>query len=477
MNLFLKPQKLFFLLLGAFITGASIWLPQLQQNGFEAIGPILGIALIVFSLFGELPSWLSWTQKLGSILYPGIALGTILLLIPLLLPHGNNESSFFAFSPSVWLAYISIVLVGISFETSTLPLKIYQWCKKSPIKPFMLIPIYVTVAGLLGNILDGVSIVIISTVILMHLLTEKWVLRALFALLFGGLISNLITVAAEPTNIKFQDVLAPVFYKLHPSFWVTNWPICILGILFPALVLALWMKKDNVTWKADETEKIIIFYKSFKDPMYIDTILSSIAIQLLALGIIFHAIFENIPSLPNIPLWILLFPAGLAAINHLFVGERITETWEHAQEQLPVWVKLIVIFSLLWFLQHGLTSTKSVLSLFLLLPSSLQYSILVILSLASSVTDNVALAAMQGTIILGHPLAIWKIRLLLVLLTWAGGLTPFGCLQSLSINHRLKLSTGKWIMETPLWAGLAILGGLLGLLCISLLYPSSVGLP
>lgn len=472
----MKLKTILSLIVGTLLVGNTIWIPQLQQNGFEPLGPIIGIALVVFSLFGELPSWLSWLTKLGSFLYGGVALATFLLLIPFILPSQAHESSFFAFSPTVWAAYISIVLVGISFETSTLPIKIYQFCRRSHFKPFILVPLYVVIAGLLGNILDGVSIVIISTVVLLHLLSEKWVIRSMFALLFGGLISNLITVAAEPTNIKFQDVLAPLLNNLHPTFWVTNWPICILGILFPALVLGGLMKDEKVAWKEEEPSKITIFHRSFKDPLYIDTILSSIAIELLALGIIVHSVLENIPTLPNISLWILLFPAGLAALNHLFVGERVTETWEHIQEQYPVWLKLIVIFSLLWFLQNGLTSTKTVLSLFLLLPSSIQYGILVILSLASSVTDNVALAAMQGTIILGHPIAIWKIRLLLVLLTWAGGLTPFGCLQSLSINHRLKLSTGQWIKETPLWAGLALTGGLIGLLLISFWYPSAVRL-
>lgn len=471
MKLFLNPQKLFLLLIGLLITGGTIWIPLLQQNGFEPLGPILGITLIVFSLFGELPSWLLWTTKLGSFLYPGVAIATILLLVPLLLPSQVHESSFFAFSPSVWAAYISIILVGISFENSTLPSKIYQLCKRINLKPFVLIPTYVFIAGLLGNILDGVSIVIISTVVFMHLLSEKWVIRSLFALLFGGLISNLITVAAEPTNIKFQDTLAPLLNKLHPSFWVTNWPICILGILFPVLFLGLQMKKQNVGWKEDTDQKIAIFHTSTKDPGYIDTVLSFIAIQLLALGVIVHAVLENIPGLQNIPLWIVLLPAGIAALNHLFVGQRLTETFEHIQEQSPVWIKLVVIFSLLWFLQHGLTSNVSILHLFFFLPASIQYILLVILSLASAVTDNVALAAMQGTIILGAPLAIWKVRLLLVLLTWAGGLTPFGCLQSLSINHRIKLSTVAWVQETPIWASLAIIGGLIGLFSIGLLYP------
>ena len=470
-------KSILLVVLGAILVLGPTWIPFLAANGLQAFGPLLGIILIVFSLFGDLPKWLSWTQKLGEKLAKGIAIGTLLLLVPLLIPNQIHQSSFFAFSPSVWAAYISIILVGISFENSTLPLTIYHFCKKSNVRPFLFVPLYVFIAGLLGNILDGVSIVIISTVILMHLLSSKWVLRSMFALLFGGLISNLITVAAEPTNIKFQDVLYPLFNKVHPTFWVTNWPICLFGILFPAIFLGIIMKKKQVTWKEGEPEKIAIFHKSFKDPMYIDTVLSSIAVALLALGIVTHAVLENIPGFINVPLWLLLFPAGLAAFNHLFVGERITETWEHIEEQSPVWIKLIVIFSLLWFLQNGLSETTSILNLFLLLPNSIQYGLMIMLSLASSVTDNVALAAMQGTIILGHPIAIWQIRLLLVLLTWAGGLTPFGCLQSLSINHRLQLSTGEWIKETPLWAALALLGGLIGFGLIMWLYPTTVGLP
>lgn len=468
--------QILWLLLGLSIPLITVWLPLLRADGLGTLGPVLGILFIVFSLFGDLPKWLSWTQRLGEKLAKGIAVGTLLLLVPLLLPNATHESSFFAFSPTVWAAYISIILVGISFENSTLPVNIYQYCKKSSIKPFMFVPLYVFIAGLLGNILDGVSIVIISTVIFMHLLTSKWVIRALFALLFGGLISNLITVAAEPTNIKFQDVLGSLLTNIHPSFWITNWPICLLGIIFPSLFLGFLMWKDQVAWKEGEIQRIAIFHRSFKDPLYIDTILSFIAVTLLALGIIVHAILENIQGLQNFPLWLLLLPAGLAALNHLFVGERIIETFEHIEEQAPVWIKLIVIFSLLWFLQHGLSGT-GILNLFLLLPSSLQYTLMILLSLASSVTDNVALAAMQGTIILGHPIAIWKIRLLLVLLTWSGGFTPFGCLQSLSINHRLQLSTGDWIKETPIWAGLALVGGILGFVIIAILYPTTLGLP
>lgn len=466
----MKREKLLFLLLGILIVTITHSMPLLMQYGLEAIGPVLGIILVIFSLFGELPHNLTWLTKLGKSLYPGVALGTILLLVPLLFPAAHHETSFFALSPTVWGAYISIVLVGISFESSTLPLKIYRLCKHSRFKPFILTPIYVSIAGLLGNVLDGVSIMIISTVILLHLLPQKWVFKSLFALLFGGLVSNLITVAAEPTNIKFQEVLAPFLNHLHPSFWITNWPISFLGILFPALFLSYLMHIEDARWKPEEPAKIVIFNRSFKDPIYIDTILATIAGGLLALGIVLHAILENIPRFSDVPLWILLLPAGIAALNHLFVGERLTEAVEHIQEQLPIWIKLTVIFSLLWFLQNGIMSNKNILSFFYLLPHTFQYILLTLLSLSSAVTDNVALAAMQATIILGHPLALWKIRLLLVLLTWAGGLTPFGCLQSLSMNHRLRLTTGQWMKETPVWAGLAILGGISGLLITTLLF-------
>ena len=49
-----------------------------------------------------------------------------------------------------------------------------------------------------------------------------------------------------------------------------------------------------------------------------------------------------------------------------------------------------------------------------------------------SITDNVALAAMQGSLTFNHPLPIWQVRLLFILLTWAGGFTSFGCLHALA---------------------------------------------
>src|SRR5690242_5820635 len=96
--------------LGLAIILGPVLLPFSKEAGWQAFGPLVGIMLIVFSLFGELPTWISWTQQFGAWLFPGIAIGTILLLLPLLIPAPNAESSFFAFSPLVWAAYFSIVM-------------------------------------------------------------------------------------------------------------------------------------------------------------------------------------------------------------------------------------------------------------------------------------------------------------------------------------------------------------------------------
>ena len=193
-------------LIGAVVAGSSMYVGAFRASGLESLGPLVAIALVVFSLFGDLPSWIAWTQRIGSWLLPGIAVATVVLLVPLLTPAGSRESSLVAFSPSVWAAYLSIVLVGVSFGASDLPERIYALCQRLRVGPAVVIPVFVVVAGLLGNILDGVSIIAISVVILLGLLERLWAVRAAFALLFGGLISNLITVAAEPTNIKFGSV-------------------------------------------------------------------------------------------------------------------------------------------------------------------------------------------------------------------------------------------------------------------------------
>lgn len=476
-----------------FFSGAALGLavlllptlaPPLRSLGLEALGPILAIALIVFSLFGDLPAWVSWTQRLGAWLFPGLALGTIVLLVPLLVPAGGAESSFFAFSPAVWAAYLSIVLVSISFEKSTLPARLYRWCKSQSRSPATLIPLYVIVAGLLGNILDGVTIIAISVVIFLSLLPLRWAMRASFALLFGGLISNLITVAAEPTNIKFQDALHAFLDRVTPSYWATNWPISVFGILLPAAWLAVemrWGREGKVGWRPEDVTGQPGFDERIpqKDR---ELLLSAFAVGLLGTGIIAHSVLQAIAAssaTPQeiVPLWLLLLPGGIVAVIHLLGIRRISAAGQHIQHEWPVWGKLMIIFSLLWFLTNALTEPANILAAFFTWPEVVRYSLMVVLSLASSITDNVALAAMQGSLLLNHPLSIWEVRLLFILLTWAGGFTPFGCLQSLALNGRLGLSTGGWFRQTFLWAGLAIVGGLVGLALISLLYPTAVFMP
>ncbi|NOS68089.1 MAG: hypothetical protein HOO67_07075 [Candidatus Peribacteraceae bacterium] len=470
----LKLRTLWIMSLGIALTVGTVWAPPAVQNLFGAAGPVVGIVLIIFSLFGELPARLSWMQRLGTALFPGVAAGTFLLLLPLLAPVNGRPTSLQAFSPAVWAAYISIVLTGISFEHSPLPNALYHFCQKIGLKPFILIPLYVVVMGLLGNILDGVSIVIISCVLLFNLLPSAWATRALFALLFGGLISNLVTVAAEPTNIKFHETLGPLLHTVTPSFWLTNWPICLFGILVPAAWLGILMARSGVEWKPHEPQTMHIPGDTKRHVTGIfNSGLGVCTVTLLAAGIVAHAIMDTIGTSISVPLWILLLPAGIAAVVHLSSSGVGHVIHHHLREQIPIWFKLMVIFSLLWFIEHGL-SGSGMFGFFFLLPPAFQFTLLIVLSLCSAVTDNVALAAMQASIILSHPLAIWQIRLLLVLLTWAGGLTPFGCLQSLSINHRLKFSTNAWLKECPVWAMLSLCGGIAGLLFTFFLYPSAM---
>ena len=471
-------------LIGLALTMSSSLLPPLRDAGWQSLGPIIGIMFVVFSLFGDLPSWLSWTQKFGSWVFGGIVIGTLILLIPFLVPRSASESSFLAFSPTVWAAYFSIVAVGLSFEASPLPSNIYYFCQSLVIAPSILIPSYVFVVGLLGNIFDGVSIIAISVVIFLSLLPKEWAIRSSFALLFGGLISNLITVAAEPTNIKFQDVLQPLLDRVKPAFWATNWPISVFGILLPAIGLAIWMRNAHAVWRSDEPaaqevggEIIEIArdtvkrvpasvsnkrsrqkrseYKpiqSLQRTLGNTTTLSLIAIAFLAIGIIIHSIYQlrasSSSSKEEIALWLYLLPAGVAAILHLATVKRVPErlhpqteqsgiqfAWQHVRNEWAVWGKLMIIFSLLWFLSNALVTGKNVFSAFFTWPEPIRYSLQVVLSLLSSVTDNVALAAMQGSLITQHALTTWQIRLLFLLLTWSGGLTSFGCLQSLALTE------------------------------------------
>ncbi|MBF6589369.1 MAG: hypothetical protein IVW57_02415 [Ktedonobacterales bacterium] len=478
-------------LAGGMVVVASTWLAALHAHGWQPLGPLLGITLVVASLFGDLPPKLAWTQRLGDWLFPGILVGTLALLLPLAPPSGARESSFFAFSPAVWAAYISIVLVGISFEESALPRHIYRFCRGLRVEPWLVVPLYVVVAGLLGNILDGVSIMAISVVILLSLLPRAWAIRAAFALLFGGLISNLVTVAAEPTNIKFQDVLRSQLDRVSPSYWFTNWPISIFGILLPAAWLALTMRREHLSWRAWEADtgradagrsNASAILRPPRARVAKATWMSLAAPGLLAGGILLHSLLLALGQRSrgvalDLPLWLLLLPAGLVAVWHLNVIGSGRATRRRLWQDAPVWLKLMVIFSLLWFLGNALTGPVNVFAAFFTLPPTPRYGVMVVLSLFSSVTDNVALAAMQGSLLLAHPLAIWQVRLLFLLLTWSGGFTPFGCLQSLAVNGRLGLSTGAWLRQTWVWGMLALLGGLLGLALILAFYPSTTGLP
>lgn len=474
------PSRVFGAVLGLLLVGASSWSDALRLHGWQPLGPLLGIALTVCSLFGEMPPSVAWLQRVGAFVFPGVALGTVLLLIPFLLPSAaGHESSVLAFSPSVWAAYLSIVLVGISFETSDLPQRLYRVCMRLRTGPAVVIPIYIIVMGLLGNILDGVSIMAISVVILLSLLPLVWALRASFALLFGGLISNLVTVAAEPTNIKFQDVLHTLLDRVNPPYWFTNWPISVLGILAPALWLAYIMRREGASWRHEEALLADAFDGDHSRER-LRFVLGALAIVLLAAGIIAHSVTlaRTIATSTSaeVPLWLFLLPAGAAAVLHLVVIGREGTAVAHIRREWPVWGRLMIIFSLLWFLGNALTGGGNVFAVFFQWPEQVRYGLMVVLSLASSITDNVALAAMQGSLLLQHPLAIWQIRLLFILLAWAGGFTPFGCLQSLTTNSRLRLSTGAWFRETLPWGVAAILGGLVGLVLITWLYPHAVGM-
>lgn|GEM_PF-5125492 len=466
-------------IIGALIGGLIVLLPShllnLRSHGLEPLGALLGIILIVFSLFGELPVWISWTQRVGMWLVFGIAIGTVILLIPTLRSPLDGRSSFYAFSPTVWAAYLSIVAVSISFEQSSLPQRVYRFCHNQSYAPATLAFFYVIIAGLLGNVFDGVTIIAISVVIFLTLLPRVAAIESSFALLFGGLISNLITVAAEPTNIKFQDALGPVLDRIRPSYWLTNWPISIFGILLPALWLWWRLHSQNISWKKSDDEEFLRESGEVRNEGSISQVLSILAVILLGLGIIAHSIAEvqrlhQPGSFEPYPLWEFLLPAGIFALVHLYSIQRFNTGISYVRQEFPVWGRLMLIFSLIWYLSNGLTSSSNVFSVFFTWSSLLRYNMQVILSLLSSITDNVAIAGMQGAIIINHPLPIWQIRLLFLLLTWSGGFTYFGCLQSLALNSRLHLTTPEWFKAALPWAILSIIGGGVGLAMTVLIY-------
>lgn len=461
-------------LAGSILILAPALLPALRDAGCSALGAIISIALIVCSLFGDLPGWIGRAQQLGARLYGGIAAGTIILLLLYIFPTHDHESSFFAVSPSVWAAYMSIVLVTLLFRFSSIPRRIYALVQRCKVEPYILIPLFVAAAGLSGNVLDGVTVISVSVVIFLGLLERRWALRASFALLFGGLISNLVTVAAEPTNIKFDEIMHARLMQIHPYFWFTNWPVSIAGIALPAIVLAMLMKRSSVQWKLHEPDASALYADEEKidDPK--ELLLSASAISLLGIGVVLHAIFNALHFLDySWPLWQLLLPAGIAAAIGTVYLHRETEARAHFKTESAVWLKLGIIFSLLWLVVTIFAQYPNAASVFFRLPFSIQYILMLVLSLLSAVTDNVALASMQGSIMVQHPILIWQMRLLFIVLTWAGGLTSFGCLQSLALNSHLKLSSKQWLAEAPVWAGCAIIGGLFGLVAIRFVYPTA----
>jgi hypothetical protein len=469
---------------------------EVKALGLQAAGPLLGITLIVFSLFGDLPKWIGWTQKVGSWLTPGIILGTLWILYLNWAPTLQHESARYAWSPRVWGAYLSIILVSVSFEVSSFPSRIYNVVQARFFAPYITVPLYIVIAGLAGNILDGVTIIAISAIIFFRLLRRTWALRASFALLFGGLISNLITVAAEPTNIKFQDSLFPVLDRVAPSYWLMNWPISVFGILFPAIWLAVQFYQNNVSWRAAgiASDSVASSLESEDDdgiPIHVDAqprprsdvALSSLALFFLAAGIVAHSFIHIKDIEPSVPpllqrgLWLFLLPAGFFAILHIISQDRTYETLKRFAHESQIWIRLMAIFSLIWILTFALTETTNVFTAFFDWPIELRYPLMIVLSLLSSVTDNVALAAMQAGLILNHPLPVWAIRLIFIVLTWAGGLTAFGCLQSLALHTKFPLSMKEWFRESRVWAVVTIVGGLIGLVAIMLIYPGELSLP
>jgi hypothetical protein len=251
------------------------------------------------------------------------------------------------------------------------------------------------------------------------------------------------------------------------------------------------MKREHIHWEM--SSKIPVLHISTQDESQTWKVaLSTLALALLGIGIIMHAVASEVMvaggqavSFPfwswlvsaGLPLWPFLLLAGMVAFFYLVASRQFQVLVTYITGQWSVWGRLMVIFSLLWFLSHGLTQQTNVFAAFFTWPEFARYGVMVVLSLCSSITDNVALAAMQAQIILSAPLAVWQVRLLLILFTWSGGFTPFGCLQSLALNNNLKLSTGQWFRETLLWSALSLIGGLIGLGLIAVFYPTAIFLP
>jgi predicted cation transporter len=163
----------------------------------------------------------------------------------------------------------------------------------------------------------------------------------------------------------------------------------------------------------------------------------------------------------------------MLAAFHIISQDRTYETLKRFWHESQIWIRLMAIFAFIWILTFALTETTNVFTAFFDWPIQIRYPLMTMLSLLSAVTDNVALAAMQAGLILNHPLPGWAIRFLFIMLTWAGGLTAFGCLQSLALHAKRPLSMGKWFREARGWAVITLIGGLIGRVAITLIYPAS----
>src|SRR5262249_13368777 len=150
--------------LGAAIIVYPLNEPEIEAAGWQAAGPLLGITLIVFSLFGDLPRWIGWTQKVGAWLTPGVIIGTVGVLYFHWAPIHNQEFAWQAWSPRVWGPYLSITLFSVSFEVSSFPSRFFNVVKARFFPPYIPFPLYVATAGLAGNLFDGVTIIAISAI-------------------------------------------------------------------------------------------------------------------------------------------------------------------------------------------------------------------------------------------------------------------------------------------------------------------------
>src|SRR5262249_24816060 len=148
--------------------------------------------------------------------------------------------------------------------------------------------------------------------------------------------------------------------KVDPSYWLMNWPISVLGILFPAIWLAVWLRRENVSWRdVSQTVDNGALEQEDDDGVRIqvdaqprpgsDIVLSSLALFFLAAGIIAHSILHingvdpPLPPLLQRGLWIFLLPAGVLATFHIISQDRTYETLKRFWHESQIWIRLMAI--------------------------------------------------------------------------------------------------------------------------------------